>query len=198
MRFIPVFLLISIVLLASCDGRDRAYKSNQEIFEQSELSDEFKEIVSYYPETYTEVVTDSTFSNGFSLQIKFYSNMDESMLRTTVVDSLTYKHYIREFESEIKVHYQSRLVFQGVINKEFMVNHGVATKGELDSLYLNNTDVWKTEVLEDDRLTVDILYDEFKGLDATVEHYQLHITKDGNYYLTKPEYINERLTYARP
>lgn len=116
--FILAFICIGIASV-SCDGRDRVYKSNSDILTEGQLLDSFSENISYIPETYTEVVTDTILSNGFQIKMKTYSNMNQNVLHEFKRDTINYKEYYREFVSEVVVLKNSKEIFNKTIDKLF-------------------------------------------------------------------------------
>jgi hypothetical protein len=115
-------LLILIICLASCDGRDRIYKTNTDILKENKLLDSFSENITYIPETYTEVVTDTILSNGFHIKMKTYSHMEYSVLNEFEQNSITYKEFYREFISEVIITKNSKEIFNKRVDKHFLNN----------------------------------------------------------------------------
>ncbi len=119
MQYFTLFLFLCIVSFTSCDGRDRANKSNTENLVESKLSDSFFEIIKYFPETYSEVVTDTILSNGYNVKLKFYSNMNNYVLNDFKIDTIHYKHYYREFKGDLKIIINGKTIFNKTIDKSY-------------------------------------------------------------------------------
>ena len=51
MNKIALLLFILLVTLISCDGRERAHKSNTEVLIENKLLDSFSESIKYIPDT---------------------------------------------------------------------------------------------------------------------------------------------------
>lgn len=116
MRNLSIVLLLILISFTSCDGKDRARFTPQEKLQQSELSDSFFEQISYIPETYTEVLTDTILENGFKVNIKLYSNMESSYLNEFEIDTIFYKHYYRHFSAEVTVSLKDKTIYSNTFN----------------------------------------------------------------------------------
>jgi hypothetical protein len=116
---LSTLFLISLFFLASCDGRDRVYKTNTDILKENKLLDSFSESITYIPETYTEIVTDTILSNGFHIKMKTYSNMEHSVLNEFEQNTITHKEFYREFVSEVIITKNSKEIFNKTIDKHF-------------------------------------------------------------------------------
>jgi len=80
MKYITILLLILISLI-NCDGRDRAYKTNQEVLTENNLLESFSENVKYFPESYSEIETDSILNNDSRVVIKLFTDMNSSVVK---------------------------------------------------------------------------------------------------------------------
>ena len=138
MRYLNLLLFCAVLLVVSCSGNDRTYKTNQEVFESGHHSEEFLEIVEYIPESYTEVVIDSTFSNGYKVNATFFSDMKNAVLLSEKNDSLTRKIYFREFSADIKIYKNQNILFDNTINKDYLIKEGVFTEEESQLYAIND------------------------------------------------------------
>ena len=112
-----IFLLALIgVVSISCDGRDRVYKTDFNVLKAKSIS----ENITYIPEGYTEVVTDTMLSNGFRIKMKTYTDMEQSVLNEFKQDTINYKQYYREFVSEVTITKNSKEIFSHLIDKQFL------------------------------------------------------------------------------
>ncbi|MCX7547996.1 hypothetical protein OS188_08520 [Xanthomarina sp. F1114] len=118
LSFLLAFICVGLAFL-SCDGRDRVYKSNSEVLKENKLLDSFSENISYIPETYSEVITDTILNNGFHIKIKTFSHMEQNVLKEFRQDSINYKEYYREFVSEVVITKNSEEIFNKTIDKQF-------------------------------------------------------------------------------
>ena len=115
-------LVILIICFASCDGRERAQNNNKENLEHSKLSDSFFVQTKYFPQEYSETITDTILSNGFRVTIKFYSDMYKNVLNDFKIDTINYKHYYREFKGDLKVVKKGKTIFNKTIDKSFFTD----------------------------------------------------------------------------
>lgn len=127
-RLLGLTFLISMVLV-SCDGRDRAQKTNIEVLKEHKLFNSFSEHVQYTPKEYTEVITDTILSNSFRVEIKTYSDMQTSVLQTVKENVITHKLYFREFISEVSIYKNEKMVFHETIDDSFLAKYIPNIKG---------------------------------------------------------------------
>ena len=120
--FLLVIATIGIVSI-SCDGRDRVFKTNTEVLIENKLLDSFSEKITYVPETYTEVATDTILYNGFHVKLKTYTIMDKHIVNEFKQDSIVYKKYYREFVTDVIVTKNDKEIFNERIDKEFIHKH---------------------------------------------------------------------------
>lgn len=120
--FLLVIATIGIVSI-SCDGRDRMFKNNTEVLIENKLLDSFSENITYVPETYTEVATDTILYNGFHVKLKTYTIMDKHIVNEFKQDSIVYKKYYREFVTDVIVTKNDKEIFNERIDKEFIHKH---------------------------------------------------------------------------
>ena len=128
MKYFTLLLFLIITAFASCDGRDRAQNSNKDNVVNSKLSDSFFESISYFPKEYTEVITDTILSNGYHVNLKFYSDMNKNVLTEFKIDTINYKHYYREFNTSIVASKDDLTIINKTINKEFIIKHDEKNK----------------------------------------------------------------------
>src|SRR5688572_2343911 len=91
--------LITIVCL-SCDGRQTKKEALERAVSEFNLKNTVSEIVTYHPEAYVEIVTDTIISNGMNVHIKNFSLLDEHILISNTTDATPQEvKYQRVFES---------------------------------------------------------------------------------------------------
>lgn len=126
-----ILLLIAITIVTSCDGRDRALESNKERVSRSNVSIDAIEVVKFVPEQYLKTVTDTLLDSKTNIQVSYYSSSNKSVIIANNEDNET--HY-REFESEIKVFKNDKLLFEDIISKSNFIT--------------NEQNFWKNAVLQ--------------------------------------------------
>ncbi len=119
MKYFSIILIILIFCFTSCDGKHRVNQTHQEKIENSNLSKSFFEKIEYFPKVYTEIITDTILSNGFSITSKFYSDMEKNVLREFKKDSIQFKKFYREFNVELTLSKNGIEIFSKLINKDF-------------------------------------------------------------------------------
>ena len=106
-----VVALVSIICL-SCDGRQTKKESLEHAISEFNLTSSPIEMVTYQPEAYVEIVTDTIVSNSVKVSIKNYALLDEQILVSDVKDAIYRKiNYQRVFASEIHVSSASKDIF---------------------------------------------------------------------------------------
>ncbi|MCK0179428.1 hypothetical protein MWU50_09015 [Flavobacteriaceae bacterium S0862] len=126
-----ILLLIAITIVTSCDGRDRALESNKERVSRSNVSIDAIEVVKFVPEQYLKTVTDTLLDSKTNIQVSYYSSSNKSVIIANNEHNET--HY-REFESEIKVFKNDKLLFEDIISKSNFIT--------------NEQNFWKNAVLQ--------------------------------------------------
>lgn len=112
MKNIIILLIFICIGLVSCDGRKSKHVALQESIEEFNKKQTPPEIISYYPEKYTEIVTDTIISNQIKIHIKNYSLENENVLISTTENQTSKKiNYHRVFESEIVISDAQRTIF---------------------------------------------------------------------------------------
>ncbi len=113
------FILISIMTLASCDGRDRKYKTNAEVLKENKLLESFTQEIKFVPDTYTEIKTDTILSSGFQVEINYHSIESDFIVETlkSKNDSITQIHY-KNFEAQLLVSKNNTLINKSLIHKK--------------------------------------------------------------------------------
>ena len=116
--FILFFILITT--LASCDGRNRKYKTNAEVLKENKLLESFTQEIKFVPEAYTEIKTDTILSSGFEVKINYHSLERDFVLETSKLknDSTTRIHY-KNFEAQLLVLKNNTIINRSLINKKF-------------------------------------------------------------------------------
>ena len=168
-----------LITLISCDGRERAHKSNTDVLIENKLLDSFSESIKYIPETYSETITDTILSNGFKVKIKTYSDMNTSVLNEIKKDGIHYKEYHRNFNAHIMVFKNDIEIFNKTINKSFLLKQDDLTESDFEMTTLNS--IWLDEMssIQKDKIIIDVAFaktDEVIG-----KTYKISIDSNGAY-----------------
>jgi len=119
MKLFSTFLLIFILVLSSCDSKDRARKTTEQKLKQSKLTDSIFLLEKYIPELYSEVIVDTTLNNNIKVHIKSYTDMSNNVLNDFKIDTIHYKYFYRELISDLKVTLDGKTIFNETINKSY-------------------------------------------------------------------------------
>ncbi len=172
--------MVLIGLVVSCDGRDRAKKSNTEVLKEHRLLDSFSENIRHFPEEYTETITDTLLSNGYKIRIKNFTDMRNSYLDEFEQDSILYKHYYRDSKAKISVA-NDKVVFDKLIDKAFFLNFDSSLtdffiEANLDGVWLN-----EEKTLSNSKITIDVVF--CKPESDICEFFNLMIDDKGEYHI---------------
>ncbi len=133
-----LFLILLTIIFISCDGRNRKHKTNRAILIENKLLDSFSQRVTYFPESYTEISTDTILSNGFKVKIKSYTDMQNNVLNEFEEGSIHFKHYYREYNTDIEIVKNEKVIFSDTINKSFLIQKLKETHSDFESYSLIN------------------------------------------------------------
>lgn len=114
-----IFSFIIITALISCDGRDRAYKTNAQVLEENNLLETFSKDIKFVPESRVAIVTDTILSNGFQIKMQYHSIENHTVSETIKTDNeITTKIYYKNFEAKLHILKNGITINQSLINKE--------------------------------------------------------------------------------
>ncbi|WP_084708862.1 DUF4738 domain-containing protein [Siansivirga zeaxanthinifaciens] len=111
-------LLFVVISFIGCDGREKAYQKNQEVLQKAQLLESFSEQIKFIPENYTEIATDTTFSNGLQIKLNYHSLENDYVLKTskTKQDTIIKEHF-KNFEVSLQLFKNESLITEKTINK---------------------------------------------------------------------------------
>ncbi len=117
MKYLAIIAILLAICFTSCDGRDRASKSNIENFEESKLSNTFIDNTIYIPQQHIETVTDTILSSKLRVKVRYYSLLDKTLsIESNSSKNKTIKKHYRQFESQITVFKKNKILFTSVLN----------------------------------------------------------------------------------
>ncbi|WP_452233089.1 hypothetical protein [Lacinutrix sp. MEBiC02595] len=139
---LPLLFLLVVIILSSCDGRDKTRRTTQQDLLENKVLDTFTEPIKTVPKTYFENVTDTIFSNGYQMHTKFYSSMKTGVI---IEDSTDLKTYYRDILIDIKVSKDSKEIFNNTIDKAFLIENKIFNKEDaktylISDFWLDNMD----------------------------------------------------------
>ncbi|WP_274475532.1 hypothetical protein [Mangrovimonas aestuarii] len=179
MRLLFLLALPLFIFAVSCDGRGRAYLSNKEVLMEHNLLESFSENVSYIPVDYTETITDTILSNGFSVRIKLFTDMENSKLLEYTKDTINYKEFYRETKAEVQVKKDNTILFDRVFNSEVFTEELPSQK---EILKVVNLQAVSTEQLESSLTgNISITFSFKRPKENKLWDYRLIIDEQGNH-----------------
>jgi hypothetical protein len=121
-KLLPLLFLTVIIVLSSCDGRNKGQRTAEQDLIDNKVLDGFSEIIEYIPEAYVEVVTDTILSTGFHIKIKTSSDMNNNVLYEFEADSIRYKQFYRNYVGELNVDFEESTVLKKTIDKSLFMD----------------------------------------------------------------------------
>ena len=135
MRYYAIFFFLLVFSMLSCNGRDRALETNKERLSNSQFSVTDLEIIKVVPENHIRSVTDTLLDTKTNVKVSYYSLPSKSvMVLNKNKHNQNIKTHYREFESEIRVFKNDKLLFLDILNK----NHFIT----------NEQNFWKNAILQ--------------------------------------------------
>ena len=176
-----LLVFISAILLAfiSCDGRHRAYQSNQDILKEHKLYKSFSENVKYLPETYSEIITDTILSNGFNVKIKTYTDMEHSYLSEFTKDTIQYKNYYRDIKTSVNISKGNQVITSKLITKDLFIDYDNSYSKSLKNEIIQ--EVWLNQYasIKNNSVILNVLFHKPNSKDYI--YYTLTFMDNGEY-----------------
>lgn len=181
-KLLLLTLILTFTIFASCDGKDRARLSLEEKIENKDLPSSFFEKTEYFPKEYTEIETDTILNNGYRVNIKTFSDMNNSYIKEFVKDTINYKHHYRDFLSSITIWKDDKEIFFNTIDKDFFEKK-ISGRRTLNDMTFHN--VWLDEQTStyNNAIVLNSLFCKPKTNDCVV----FKMTIDNTGYLTIKE-----------
>ncbi|QRM90460.1 hypothetical protein FG167_14875 [Lacinutrix sp. WUR7] len=187
-KHLPLLFLLLAIALSSCDGRDKKHRTTQQDLIENKALDTFSDVVTYFPEKYTQVVTDTILSNGFEVKINTSTDMKNSVLNAFKVDTTNHKHYYRDLISKIEVSKNGQIILSEVIGKPFFLKFDNTLE---DYFKISNlTGVWLDEksALTKDEIFIYILFNKPETDYSYL--YKMIINNQGEYSIKEIEEVD--------
>ncbi|WP_299126102.1 hypothetical protein [uncultured Winogradskyella sp.] len=154
-------LLILVTAFTSCEGRKTHDQSLAESIEEFNKKNTLIEKVSYKPEMYTEVATDTILSNGFKVNVKYFSDMNNQILDEVIQEGIIYKRNYREFIAQINISKNGKEIFNGIIDKNFIKTQKDLTPDFIDFTIMSNVLI-NFESVDHKNLNLEIWFKKIK------------------------------------
>lgn len=193
MRYIIFIIFIGIVTFTSCNNTTTESDSLKQAVSKFKNTVEPIEFLEYFPNGYSEKQTDTILSNGITVHIKSYTDMNKGVVLETTKDSVSVvKEVHRKWISEIKIEKEGALIFSEIIEDDFFKKHM-----HLDSEKLSDCIVLDTTLYTDYYKNTDDYILIQTGLAHLKEKknlfYDLKIDIDGKLVITDPSNIDETI-----
>lgn len=179
-----VILFLSLAFI-SCDGRDKIYKTNQEILKEHKLYKSFSESISYIPESYLETSTDTILSTGFQVKIKSYTDMENSILKEYTKGNILHKTFFRDINTSISIIKDNQEIVSTAITKQLFKDYYKSTHTNFNHKIIQG--IWLNQYASiiNNKIIVDIQLYEPKT--EHYEYYTLGFDNDGTFFINNQE-----------
>lgn len=187
MRNILILLTLISVAFISCDGRKTHSESLQEAVEAFKDSVGPIEVIKYFPEDYAENVTDTILSNGFRVKIKTYTDMENSYLDAFEGEGTIYKHYYRNYKTDIVILKNDKEVLITTVGNDFMMKNNPS----LDESFKEEmmmSGVWIDQSKSNNHANVVLDFSFCKPETDFCYHYEMTVENNGDYHIKEIEY----------
>lgn len=155
MKNLLLIACISFFAFASCDGRQTKKDSLKKAVVKFKDSVKPTTVVKYKPEMYAEVLTDTILSNGYSVSVKTYTDMQNSVTHNYQIDDFNMvKDIYRKWISEVTITKDNIIIFRETIDEQFLNKEN---KLKADKSLLNSISIG-VEVDEELSLTNNEIY----------------------------------------
>ena len=183
-KYYSFIVPIIILFLVGCDGQDLKHQSAVEVLKKHKLLDSFSEQIQFTPKNYTEIQRDTILKSGYSVKIKYYSNMElsTSILKNYTLDSLTIKHYYRRFNAEVKIIKKEEIIFSEVINARFIEEQGNV---KLKDYILTNIEV--NQFPENANYSTQLHLEFCQPENKSCKNYTLNFQEDNTYIIKETD-----------
>ncbi|MGC6430629.1 MAG: hypothetical protein ACON5F_06285 [Jejuia sp.] len=193
MKHIIFIVFIGIVAFTSCNNRTTKRDSLKQAVSKFKNTVEPIEFVEYFPNGYSEKQTDTILSNGITVRIKSYTDINKGVVLEKTKDSVSVVNEIhRKWISEIKIEKEGILIFSEIIDDAFFKKHM-----HLDSEKLSNCIVLDTALYTDHYKNTDDYIILHTGLAYLKEKknlfYDLKIDTEGRLEITDLSNIDETI-----
>jgi len=175
------FIIISIV---SCHGNKTKQDTLKESVQKFKDSLGTLEVESFIPETYSEVKTDTILSNGISISIKTYTDMNRFVTFKYQVDkTLTHIDKFRDWISVVTIKKDNVLIFDKTLDANFFLEQD-KTMADSVTKAINNK-VWINEALSMQKDEVFLMGGFIFPESKNVVYYDIIVDSKGKYRLKK-------------
>ena len=178
MKNILFLLLLISISFISCDGRNKTNGLKANNLKENPLLNSISEDIKYIPEKYNELKIDTILSNGFTVKIKSFTDMDKSYLNEYTTNNTVHKHYYRDNKARVIVS-RNGVVFDKLITKKLFLDFDNTLKGFFKDAILNGVWISNEKSTLNSNITININF--WKPETDLHVFFDLIIEKDGKY-----------------
>lgn len=171
LKNIGLLLVIVSLTLINCEGRKTPEQSLKESVEAFKAKTTIEDI-NYTPERYSEVKIDSTLTNGFSINVKHYTDMKHAFVLTKSKDNRIEKINFRHWISDLKISFNNNIVVNTKVNNSF-IKQLSTTQNDFNYSHLEILQEKSTK----DSITINLYALKPKSKDYLI--YELKVYNDG-------------------
>lgn len=118
-----ICIIITVCAFISCDGRERAYMTNEALLKENNLFEYFSEKLSFYPEYPVSINTDTILSNGFQIKLNYQVLENDTVIQSKKnKQNTTHRYYYKNTESQLHVLKNNQSITHTTINKALFRN----------------------------------------------------------------------------
>ncbi|CDF79148.1 conserved hypothetical protein [Formosa agariphila KMM 3901] len=183
-KIVYFLFILTIIIFSSCDGRDKTHVKSLQILEDKNRLTSFAERIKYFPEHYSETITDTILSTGYTIRVKTFVDMKTNILTSNAHTSYNTKILYRNANANVLVTLDDKILFNETISKGFIQHHRNDTSKLLDSYILKSIWIDDSQDFSKDSVIFNIFYS--KPEDASInKSFLLTISKQGDFKITE-------------
>ncbi|WP_372935539.1 hypothetical protein [Seonamhaeicola sp.] len=184
-KIILLLILPIIITFCSCESRQSKNDLLQESI--SKYKNDFKliEVKNYYPKTYNEIITDTILSNGYTVKIKTFTDMNNAVSVVSKTSTIYQTDYYRQVTSEVVVFKNNKLIFNKSFNSNFLKQHVFENKNSNN--FINNY-VYVDEAASLNSNKLVLIASQISPKSNTKDIYKIEIDETGLFTLNKLNY----------
>lgn len=185
MKYSLILFIILVSVFSSCDGRISKQESLKASVEKFNDSTGVIEIIKYFPDDYSEQVTDTLLHNGSRVRIKAFTTMNQYVLNEFNENSTVTKYYYRDYNAEILVAIKGKTTFNKTIDKTIFIEHDPSLESYLNATTLHG--VWLNQSKSVDKNLTIIEFLFCKPETDNCFYFEMNINEEGNFYIKEIE-----------
>ena len=178
MKHILFISILITVLFMSCDGRQSQRESLEAAVTKFKDSVGIIEVIKYFPEEYSENVTDTILSNGYRVKIKSFSDMEHYVTQEFIKDTIVNKHYYRDYKSIVTIYRNDEEILSKEIDKSSFFKQNLLDEVDLKNVILQGVSLNQSDFQSNTNfLQIDIWFCKPETDDCL--NFKLSIDSDG-------------------